>query len=112
VDLALVFSTPPRMPAPDRLPAAELGSLWDSLRAAGWTMRDGQAAGKALAELRELYEPFVNALATHFLFTLPPFRPDKPPVDNWQTSAWTPRSIGLAGLGAPPPPGGGDDHFD
>src|SRR5262249_59469002 len=67
---------------------------------------------KALAELRELYEPFVNALATHFLFTLPPFRPEKPPVDNWQTSAWTRRSIGLAGLGAPPQPRAADDHFD
>jgi hypothetical protein len=112
VDLALVFSTPPRMPEPDRLPAQELAALSESLRGVGWTMRDGPAAAKALADLRALYEPFVNALATHFLFTLPPFRPEKPPVDNWQTSPWTPRSIGLGGLGALPPPAAADDHFD
>ena len=109
VDLALVFSTPPRMPTPDRLPADQSAVLWDSLRAAGWTMRDGPAAGKALAELRELYEPFVNALATHFLFTLPPFRPEKPPVDNWQTSAWMRRAPGLGGL---PAGDSGEDHVD
>ncbi len=51
-------------------------------------MRDEPALAKALAELRDLYEPFVNALAAHFEFELPAFRPDKPPVDNWQTSPW------------------------
>ena len=72
-------------------------------------MRDGPAVATALAELRGLYEPFVNALAAYFLFALPPFQPEKPPVDNWQTSPWMPRSPGLGGL---PAPGAEDDHFD
>ena len=63
----------------------------------------------ALEELRGLYEPFVNALATFFQFALPPFQPEKPPVDNWQTSPWMPRSPGLGGL---PAVGVKDDHFD
>jgi len=53
---------------------------------------------QALTELRALYEPIVNALAVYFHFQMPPFQPDKPPVDNWQTSPWMPRSPGLGGL--------------
>ena len=76
---------------------------------AGRSSRDGPAVEKALAELRGLYEPFVNALALHFQFELPPFLPAKPPVDNWQTSAWMRRSPGFLGL----PAGVADDgHFD
>jgi hypothetical protein len=109
VDLALVFQTPPLPPLPDRLPAADLATLRQSLCRAGVTMRDGPAVATALTELRGLYEPFVNALAAYFLFAMPPFQRDEPPVDNWQTSAWTPRSPGLGGL---PTAGTGDDHFD
>jgi hypothetical protein len=109
VDLGLVFQAPPLPPQPDRLPSGDCGRLWESLRAAGLAMRDGAASTKALAELRGLYEPFVNALAARFLFALPPFQPEKPPVDNWQTSAWMRRSPGLGGL---PTAASDDDHFD
>jgi hypothetical protein len=107
VDLGLIFRTPPRPPAPDRLPEADLARLRDSLHGAGLELRPG-LTGEALAELRGLYEPFVNVLAAHFQFALPPFLPDKPPVDNWQTSAWMRRSPGLGGLSA----AAQDDHFD
>jgi hypothetical protein len=109
VDLALAFETPPLLPEPDRLAEADLARLAESLRQAGLALRDGAAVGQALAELRALYEPFVNALAAYFLFPLPPFQPAKPPVDNWQTSPWTRRSPGLVGL---PAARGADDHFD
>jgi hypothetical protein len=109
VDLALVFRTPPRPPEADRLPEAGLARLHESLRGAGLKLRDGPAVAQALAELRALYEPFVNALAGYFLFELPPFQPEKPPVDNWQTTAWTRRSPGLGGL---PAAGADGDHFD
>ena len=109
VDLAIVFQTPPLPPQPNRLSEAELARLRESLRGAGLTMRDGAAVATALEELRGLYEPFVNALATYFQFALPPFQPEKPPVDNWQTSPWMPRSPGLGGLSAT---GVKDDHFD
>jgi hypothetical protein len=108
VDLALVYQTPPRPPA-DRLPEADLARLREALAAAGLALHDGAAVGRAVAELRALYEPFVNALAAQFLLALPPFQPAAPPVDNWQTSAWMPRSPGLGGL---PAAGTGDEHFD
>ncbi len=63
----------------------------------------------ALTELRGLYEPFVNALASYFVFALPPFQPAAAPVDNWQTSAWMRRSPGLGGL---PGAAAADEHFD
>jgi hypothetical protein len=109
VDLTMVFRAPPRPSGPDRLPAGDCARLCESLRAAGLTLREGPAVMKALADLRGLYEPFVSALAAHFLFALPPWRPEKQPVDNWQTSAWMRRSPGLGGL---PAAGAEDDHFD
>lgn len=109
VDLALVFETPPPPATSERLPEAEFDRLRASLQAAGLKVHEGPAAAKALAELRRLYEPFVLGLAEHFLFTLPPFQPEKPPVDNWQTSAWMQRSPGLSGL---PTADAESSHFD
>jgi hypothetical protein len=109
VDLALVFRRPPIPPDPDRLSAERLARLRDLLREAGLPLRDGPAVDERLAELRAMYEPFVNALADFFLFTLPPILPDKPPVDNWQTSAWTRRTPGIGSL---PVRREGDEHFD
>jgi hypothetical protein len=108
VDLGLVFHTPPLAPESNRLPPADFDRLRASLTAAGLPFRDGPVA-EALEELRGLYEPFVNALAAYFCLPLPPFQPDKPPVDNWQTSAWMKRSPGLEGL---PAATAQDDHFD
>ena len=53
---------------------------------------------KKMAELRATYEPFVNALARRLLFTVPAWLPDKAVVDNWQTSAWMPRTPGIRDL--------------
>jgi hypothetical protein len=92
VDLVLVFQTPPLPPHADRLPEADFARLRASLREAGMKMCDEAAVASAIAELRGLYEPFVNALAAYFLFTLPPFQTEKASVDNWQTSPWMPRS--------------------
>jgi hypothetical protein len=77
------------------------------LAQAGLALRPGPATDAKLTELRGMYEPFVNALARHFLFTLPPVLHDKATVDNWQTSAWTRRTPGLRSLPVPD----GDDHF-
>jgi hypothetical protein len=108
VDLALVFRTPPRSP-PDRLPPERLSQLRTRLRAAGLVLAEGESVDAKLAELRELYEPFVNALADALLFRLPPIVPDKPPVDNWQSTAWTGRAPGFGML---PRNQGVDEHFD
>ena len=110
VDLALISQAPPRMNPVDRLPPDRRRQLWRQLRAAGVRLRDGEAVDEKLRELRELYEPFVAALAERFLFRLPPILPDKEPVDNWQTSAWTRRAAGIGGL--PVLQGETGDHFD
>jgi hypothetical protein len=106
VDLGLVFHTPPQPPEPDRLPAERLARLRALLKEAGRPLPDGPEVDKKLAELRELYEPFVNALARFFVFNLPPILSDKPVVDNWQTSAWARRAPGIGRLPA------ADEHFD
>jgi hypothetical protein len=85
VDLVLVSRLAPRAPDSDRLPAADLARLRASLGGVEPATGDG-AVERALAELRGLYEPFVNSLATHLQFALPPFVSARRPVDNWQTS--------------------------
>jgi len=109
VDLVLVSETSPRPPESDRLPAADLARLRESLHGEVLAMRDQAPVAKALAELRGLYEPFVNALATDLQFSLPPFVVEKRPVDNWQTSPGMERSPGLSDLQAA---GARDEHYD
>ncbi|HZZ71390.1 MAG TPA: potassium channel family protein [Pirellulales bacterium] len=98
VDLCMVFKTPPLAPAVDRLPADEMRRLQALLRTTPLQLRNDPNLDAGLAKLRKLYEPFVNALAAHFRFELPGFWPARGAVDNWQTSAWTPRSPDLSGL--------------
>jgi hypothetical protein len=109
VDLALVFHTPPRDPDPDRLPAGRLRQLREVLHQAGLTLPEGPAVDAKLAELRAMYEPFVQALALYFRFNLPAVLSGQHRVDNWQTSAWRKRVAGLRNL---PMRQDGDDHFD
>jgi hypothetical protein len=108
VDLALVFKQPPVTPAVDRLPAERLARLRALLGETGLPLRDGQAMDEKLNALRAMYEPFVNALGLYLMFAVPPIVPDKPAVDNWQTSAWTRRTPGIGSL---PALREGDEHF-
>jgi Ion channel len=108
VDLALVFRLPPRPPDPPRLTTAQLAKLRVLLGEAGLSLREEPAMQAKLTQLREMYEPFVSALA-HFLFlTLPPFVREQNAVDNWQTTAWTRRAPGFSRLASLE----GDEHFD
>ena len=109
VDLALVFKTPPLVPDPDRLPAERCQFVRQALRDVGLELTDDGAAIKHLAELRAMYEPFVNALAHFLLFTLPPLVSERAIVDNWQTTAWARRAPGIGKLALPAE---GDEHFD
>ena len=83
--------------------------LRESLMGAGLPLRDEPTAAKTLAEVRRLYEPFVNTLSTDLMMALPPFVPAKRPVDNQQTSPGMDRSPGLSGLQAAR---ARDEHFD
>jgi hypothetical protein len=88
VDLAQVLSTPPRPPAPERLTPEEAARLRGRLAADGGGVDAGPDGDKTLAELREMYEPYVNALASRLLMPLPAWTVDEGPDDNWRTSAW------------------------
>jgi len=109
VDLAQVYHVPPVRPEPDRLSDDQRRRLRAELTAAGIDLREGEAVDQKLAELRGMYEPFVTALANHFLLALPPLLSDSTKPDNWQTSAWMRRTSGIGGLSLPDP---GDDHRD
>jgi hypothetical protein len=109
VDLALVFKVPPLAPNPDRLPAEKLQGLREKLKQVGLDLRADPAGEAKLAELRNMYEPFVNALAHYFVLSLPPIDPEHITVDNWQTSAWTRRTPGIGNLPSKAP---SDEHFD
>jgi hypothetical protein len=102
VDLTLVFGIRPVPPAVDRLPPDAHRDLHDRL---------GRPAPSddRLAQLRGMYEPFLVALADHFVLTLPGVTGVAGDADNWQRSASMPRTPGIGRL-----PAGrtGGDHFD
>jgi hypothetical protein len=109
VDLAQVYDIPPIEPENVRLSDAQRGRLRAELGAAGWELRDDETLAAKVGQLRGMYDPFLVALARHFLLSLPPIISDSTPVDNWQTSAWMRRTTGIGGLAIPEPL---DDHRD
>jgi hypothetical protein len=108
VDLALVFRLAPPSGSSERLSAAQFQRLRELLSGAGLPLCEGTASAANLTQLRGMYEPFAAALGQHFLLALPPFLPDQPPVDNWQTSPWTRRTPGIGKL----PLTESDEHFE
>jgi hypothetical protein len=102
VDLSQIYGAQPRDSEPERVTAEGLQRLDSALRAAGVDVRSGEAADHALAELRAIYEPFLHALAKHFLLTIPPMATEGTVVDNWQRSAWMQRPAGIGKLSTEP----------
>jgi hypothetical protein len=98
VDLTLVFYIKPTPTEPDRLPVDSLRQLKDQLEAEGIPFPKGADAERKLAELRGMYEPFLNGLAQYFLLRMPDFFQARLTADNWQTSAWMPRLPGIRDL--------------
>ena len=88
VDLAQVFNTAPRAPDPDRLPPSTLLQVRENLSAAGVTLSVSDESLAKLAELRRMYEPYVNSMAEYLFMRLPPWIHPGNAMDNWQTSAW------------------------
>lgn len=107
VDLAQLFNARPLAPASDRLPSAEFDRLRTMLSQAGLTLVDSGDACKKLAKLREMYEPYLQALSHYFYMEVPPWILAKEISDNWKTSAWG-RITGFT-AGAKPEL---DDHSD
>ncbi len=87
-DLGSLFGPVMHMVPHDRLPASEMGQLRAVLAAHGVVLREGGDADVELKGLRELYEPYVNALSDYLLMELPRWIPKEPAIDDWQSSAW------------------------
>ena len=102
VDLSQIFRAAPRELASPRFSEEGFRRFLDALRASGIAVRDDASAVAKFNELRGMYEPFVNALARHFVLALPPIVPEGVVVDNWQTSAWMKRTVGLHRLAYAP----------
>ena len=98
VDLTLIFKITPVPPESDRLGSESLQKLVALLETTGLHAPVDPATIAKLAELRRMYEPFVNGLSQYFLMRMPDFSPARPTADNWQTSAWMPRTPGIMEL--------------
>jgi hypothetical protein len=84
VDLMQQFVSRRPPPSRDRLPAAELTRLVEHLGLPGST----HAYEQHLADLRQLYEPYAQALADHLLYELPSWVPAVHHTDNWRRAPW------------------------
>ncbi len=88
VDLSQVFGTEPKALPHERLTAADLSRIRDTLAQHGLKLKDGEEADHKLTALRGMYEPYIFALANYLNQSLPPWIPQKKGKDNWQTTAW------------------------
>ena len=98
VDLSLVLKLESAPAVPNRLTTDQFCQLWRDLEAAGVETRNEETAEARMTELRGLYEPFAWALSRYFLFAMPVIVLDHQAIDNWQRSAWMPRTPGLSDL--------------
>ena len=105
-DLCQVFSVVPHPLDQNRLPPDVLHLIRETLGKRGTKLSATPEADQKLAELRNLYEPYVFALAEHFNQSLPPWVPAKQSKDNWQTTAWAKTTKGTAAAALIH-----DDHF-
>ena len=108
VDLSQVFKMRPRPLPHNRLPPEDLKRIRDMLAQHGLKTGNFSEMEERLSDLRNMYEPYLFALAEYLRLSLPPWIPPAKGKDNWQTTAWG-RSAGLvekegAAIGA-------DDHF-
>lgn len=88
VDLAQVFNTSPLENVGTRLTPEHLARLRTVLGQCGVALRNEPGDDETLAELREMYEPYLQVLSEHLLMPLPGWLPQPRAIDNWQTSAW------------------------
>jgi hypothetical protein len=91
VDLCQILQAPP-LPPPERLTAGQLEELRTILAAKGLHLVEGPQAEDKLKKLRDMYEPYVSALAQRMLLDLPSWLPEGEVTDNWRSTAWEPRS--------------------
>lgn len=98
VDLAQVVNARYDPDAPERLSPEDLAQLRAQLAAKGVKMRQDGEADMKLADLRSLYEPYVQGIAKNLFISVPPWLRHDPIRDNWRSGPWD-RIIQAQGLG-------------
>jgi hypothetical protein len=105
VDLARVFR---RVPAPlhdKRVLPEAIRELCRDLAAAGVPLRPVEDLSPRFLEFRQMYEPYLRAMADFLQLDLPGFAPASRRPDNWQTSIWNRLTSGAPPNLSPP------EHF-
>ena len=87
IGLAQVFIRSPRPMVVDRLPPSDFTALRNNLADEGVTLE--LSTEQKLHDLRQMYEPYVEALSEYFSVTLPPWfsvtaMPDKSQISPWE----------------------------
>lgn len=88
VDLTQALGLTPVSPVPSRLSSDDFSTLQQQLAEMSITLNDPENAETRLAELRELYEPYINVLAYYLLMPVSGWITSGDAIDDWQTSAW------------------------
>ncbi|MFZ3341537.1 MAG: potassium channel family protein [Terriglobales bacterium] len=108
VDLAQVVNSQYSPHDPNRLGPDDRNRVKTELAWRGVTINDSPDAAEKLAQLREVYEPYLHGLSRRLQMALPPWIHDGRKKDNWQGGPWD-RAIQAQALEHP-----GhkiDDHF-
>jgi ion channel len=88
VDLSQTLRTRPAIAERLPLEPATLADLRAWLSKSGVRLSSGEGADRKLAELRALYVPYAEGLATLLHMPLPPWLPPPRTRYNWETTAW------------------------
>jgi hypothetical protein len=88
VDLSHILGMRPQSSDHERLSAADLAQLRTLLADAGVPFWEEPEADQMLADLRQMYEPFVRALADRLLMPLPSWLPPPGATDGRRGTAW------------------------
>ena len=89
VDIAQVMRTSPHSVRTKReLSRPEFLRLTRTLEENRIFLPNDESTENRLAELREMYEPYVYALSDWLLMPVPPWILPPDSIDNWKTSAW------------------------
>ncbi len=99
VDLAEVLRVPATQLAQDRLPPDDVPQIRKLFMECRASSKCGEAGDKKLLELREMYEPYLNALSMRLLMPLPSWGVGRHFVDNWKRTAWDRISSGPSSSG-------------
>ena len=88
VDLAQVVNSQYSSQDPNRLSPEDRNRVKTELAWRGVTINDNADASEKLAQLREVYEPYLHGLSRRLQMALPPWIHDGRKKDNWQGGPW------------------------